>query len=226
MGLSGCEGGIVARSALGVVGAFFPLSFSHSFWEPKDVQAVGAATRTLRLEDSFLRRIPPPRPLARGSLQQASGVRYCGQCSPSRNLPPRPRGSRDYVSLRLPRALSRVGSSPRRTESLQDGRVGKEASGSGRRRLPREGNNSICNEERQTLSCNLNSCPKLSILTASTANRLPFVLLASLRHTYPSRKAEQVSVFYHLGVSLDQLSDSPAWPFMAYLVLLRAPEHL
>lgn len=138
MGLSGCEGGIVARSALGVVGAFFPLSFSHSFWEPKDVQAVGAATRTLRLEDSFLRRIPPPRPLARGSLQQASGVRYCGQCSPSRNLPPRPRGSRDYVSLRLPRALSRVGSSPRRTESLQDGRVGKEASGSGRRRLPRE----------------------------------------------------------------------------------------
>lgn len=56
---SGREGGIVARSALGVVGAFFPLSFSHSFWAPKDVQLVGAATRTLQLGDSFLRRSPP-----------------------------------------------------------------------------------------------------------------------------------------------------------------------
>lgn len=47
------------RSVLGVVGAFFPLSFSHSPWASKDVQAVGAATRTVRLPDSFLQRSPP-----------------------------------------------------------------------------------------------------------------------------------------------------------------------
>lgn len=59
MDLSGREGGVAARSALGVVGAFFPLSFSHSLWEPKDVQAVGAAPCTLRLGDSFAWRSPP-----------------------------------------------------------------------------------------------------------------------------------------------------------------------
>ena len=31
---------------------------------------------------------------------------------------------------------------------------------------------------------------------------------------------------YHLHAGLDQLSDSPACPFLGYLVLLRTPEHL
>lgn len=52
---------------------------------------------------------------------------------------------------------------------------------------------------------------------------MPFVLLASLRHTYPSRKAEQGSVFCHLCASLDQLSNSPAYPFLGYLVLPSGP---
>ncbi|KAK1331766.1 hypothetical protein QTO34_009741, partial [Cnephaeus nilssonii] len=37
--------------------------------------------------------------------------------------------------------------------------------------------NSVCNEEHQTLSCNLNSCPEFS-----TRNRLPLGLSTSLRH--------------------------------------------
>lgn len=84
--------------------------------------------------------------------------------------------------------------------------------------LPREGNNRICNEEHQTLSCNLNFCPKLSVLTGSTANRL-FVLLASLRPPYPSRN----HVFYHMCASLDRLSYSPACPFLGYVARLSEP---
>lgn len=119
MGLSGREGGVAARSALGIVGAFFRLSFGHSLWAPKDVQAVGAATRTLRKEslDSFLRQSPPfallraavcSRLPARGTVgivvlsqpptayEQPTGLRFpsaCARPEPRRRQPPTSRES-------------------------------------------------------------------------------------------------------------------------------------
>lgn len=117
MGLSGREGGVAARSALGVVGAFFPLSFGHTHWAPKDVQAVGAATRTLRPKDSFLRQSPPfallraavcSRLPARGivgivvlsqpptAYEQLTGLRFpsaCARPEPRRRQPPTSRKS-------------------------------------------------------------------------------------------------------------------------------------
>lgn len=52
------------------------------------------------------------------------------------------------------------------------------------------GNQQYCNEEHQTLGFNLNYCPKFSTLAVSTWNRLPLVLLVSLRHSCPPRKAQ------------------------------------
>ncbi|XP_054314485.1 transmembrane protein 11, mitochondrial isoform X1 [Pongo pygmaeus] len=126
----------------------------------------------------------------------ASGALPCGRGSSARpgfRLPsgPGPRAGLHFPSARL-LSRCRLGARRWQAECLQDGRLGKEASWPGQqwRQRPREGTKSVCNEEHQTLSCNLNSCPKFSTLATSTSNRLPLVLSASLRHTCPSRKAQ------------------------------------
>lgn len=154
LGLSGREGGVAARSALGVVGAFFPLSFRHSLWAPKDVQAVGAATRTLRLGASFLRCSPPlallraasrcrlpPRGLVDIVVPSQPPTTYTqltGLCFPSTRARPEPRRRQPPTNRESPRwprgeggVWARVAAAPERGEAgsrpraVADHRVGE-----------------------------------------------------------------------------------------------------
>jgi hypothetical protein len=91
------------RGALGVVGAFFPLSFSHSFSKPKDVQVVGAATPRLRLQDSLLRPcLTRAQRRSRGRRRlPARGIVGAVVCAPQPAAPGAPAGLR-FPSARAP----------------------------------------------------------------------------------------------------------------------------